>query len=68
MRKSRGERAASRQKGQPVPGGRNEGFPAGSVLILPSLQGIQVKATETSSIHLEKEMDKEADSFARTVV
>ena len=34
-------------------------------LMLPSLQGIQVKATETSSTHLEKEMEKEADSFAR---
>ena len=32
---------------------------------LPSLQGIQVKATETSSTHPAREMEKEADSFER---
>ena len=32
-------------------------------MVLPSLHGIQVKATETSSIHLENEILKETDSF-----
>ena len=35
---------------------------------LPSLQGIQVKATETSSTHPAREMEKEADSFERKEV
>ena len=45
-----------------------KGFQLVLFLILLSLQGMQVKATETSSIHLEKEMEQEANSFARKEV
>ena len=38
------------------------------VLSLISLQGMQVKATETISVHSEREMEKEADRFARKEV
>ena len=51
-------RAASRQMGQPAPWSRNEGA---LYSILPRFQGRQVKATETSLIHQEKE--GEADMF-----
>ena len=56
---------ASRQMGQPVPG-RSQRRVSDWLcfLILPCLQGMQVKAMETSSIHLEKEMEKDAHSFA----
>ena len=54
-------RAASRQMGQPALAGRSQGFPH---LILPSLQGMQVRAKETNLIHHEKEGKKEADMFA----
>ena len=41
------------------------GFQLVLFLILLCFHGIQVKATVTSSIHQEKEMEKEADSFAK---
>ena len=53
-------RAASQQMCQPAQERRNEGF----VLALPSLRGMQVKATVTSLIHQEKEEEKEADMFS----
>ena len=49
-------------------GAAMKGFQLVLSLILLSFQGIQVKATETSSIHLVKEMEKEADRFARKEV
>ena len=51
-------RAASRENGQPAPG---------AAMRVPgwlSLQGIEVKATETSSTHFERETEKEADRSA----
>ena len=53
--------AASRQVGQPAPGGV---FPSGTVFDPSEFQGMQVKATETSLFHQEKEREKEADIFA----
>ena len=57
-------RAASRQNGQ-CQEAALKGFQLVLFLILLSHQGIQVKATETSSTHLQREMEKEADSLAR---
>ena len=54
----------SLKNGPPAPGGRNKGFQLVLSLILLYLQEMQVAATETSSIHLEDEMEKEADRFA----
>ena len=56
-------RAARRQLGPPAPRGRNEGFRLTLFLILLSLQGMQVKATETSPTHVEREMEREAARF-----
>ena len=64
MKRSRGNQRAAKVDRQQVPGGRSEGFLAGSVLMPLCFQGMQVKATETCSIHLEKEKEVEADRFA----
>ena len=67
MRKSREERRVVKMVGKSQ-GAAMKGFQLVLSLILLSFQGIQVKATETSSIHFVKEMGKEADSFGRKEV
>ena len=58
-------RAASREHGHQCQGAAMEGFLLVLFLILLHLQGRHVKAMETSLVHLEKEMEVEADRFAR---
>ena len=60
-----------REKSAESPNGVNQrqeaamkGFRLVLFLILPRLQGMKMKATETSSTHLEREKEKEADMFA----
>ena len=45
-----------------------KGFQLVLFLVPPSLQATQVKVTEMCSIHREKEMEREAESFARKEV
>ena len=68
MRKSRGEERRVVKMVGKSQGAAMKGFQLVLSLILLSFQGIQVKATETSSIHFVKEMGKEADSFGRKEV
>ena len=58
-------RAASHDNGPPVPGGRNERFPAGSVFGSSMPPRNTGEGVETSLIHLEKEMEVEADRSRR---
>ena len=68
MRKSRGEvRRVVKMVGKSQ-GAAMKGFQLVLSLILLSFQEIQVKATETSSIHFVKEMENDADSFVRKEV
>ena len=67
MRKSREEQRVVKMVGKSQ-GAAMKGFQVVLSLILLSFQEIQVKATETSSIHFVKEMGNDADSFARKEV
>ena len=64
MRRSRGSQRVMHVDRQ-CQGVALKGFRLDLFLMLLCLQGVaQVKAMETSSIHLEKEMEVEADRFA----